>query len=112
MSEQYRPLLHMTPNSGWMNDPNGLVFFNGDYHQFLSVLPERHGLGGPMHWGGTKPVRISLTGKNMSQLCCPISLACAFSGSAIVDWHNTSGLFLKRVNQAYWRSIRRSFNLK
>ncbi|GAM57401.1 sucrose-6-phosphate hydrolase [Vibrio ishigakensis] len=49
MLEKYRPHLHMTPDSGWMNDPNGLVYFGGQYHQFYQYYPQDT-VWGPMHW--------------------------------------------------------------
>ena len=32
--EQYRPGYHFTPNENWMNDPNGMVYYEGEYHLF------------------------------------------------------------------------------
>ncbi len=47
--KNYRPLLHITPDHGWINDPNGFSFFNGLYHVFAQYYP--HELRwGPMHW--------------------------------------------------------------
>ncbi|EGR3933382.1 TPA: GH32 C-terminal domain-containing protein [Vibrio cholerae] len=48
--DNLRPKLHFTPNSGWMNDPNGLCFHDGKYHMFYQYYPNSLDWG-PMHWG-------------------------------------------------------------
>ncbi|ELE1962281.1 GH32 C-terminal domain-containing protein [Vibrio vulnificus] len=48
--DKLRPKLHFTPNSGWMNDPNGLCFHQGKYHLFYQYYPNSLDWG-PMHWG-------------------------------------------------------------
>jgi fructan beta-fructosidase len=88
-SEQYRPLIHFTPQSNWMNDPNGLVYQNGTYHLFYQHNSNA-AVWGPMHWGHA-------TSKDMIHwqhepiALYPDDLGTIFSGSAVLDKNNTSG---------------------
>ena len=84
-NNEYLPAFHITGGEGWINDPNGLVFFNGEYHVFYQYYPHDTKWG-PMHWGHV--VSNDLT--NWKRL--PVALAPGgvgdkdgcFSGTAIV----------------------------
>lgn len=85
----YRPLLHFTPKTGWINDPNGLVYENGNYHLFYQFYPHdtKHG---SMHWGHALS-RNLIDWTHMPIALLPDKLGNIFSGSAVYDKHNTSG---------------------
>jgi len=89
-SEQHRPQFHFTPDSMWMNDPNGLVYFEGEYHLFYQYYPEDI-VWGPMHWGHAISTDL-VHWEHLPIALYPDSLGFIFSGSAIIDWKNTSGL--------------------
>ena len=94
--ELYRPQFHFTPEKNWHNDPNGLVYYAGEYHLFYQYNPFGNKWG-YMHWGHAistdlvhwEHLPIALYPDNESK----DSVECtAFSGSGIVDEKNVTGL--------------------
>nr|WP_311768348.1 GH32 C-terminal domain-containing protein [Serratia fonticola] len=94
--EKYRPQLQYTAAKNWQNDPNGLVYYDGEYHLFYQYNPNGNGWG-DMSWGHA----VSTDLVHWEEL--PVALAVEkdadgkttemfFSGSAVVDIDNTSGL--------------------
>lgn len=88
--EPYRPQFHFTPSKMWMNDPNGLVYNNGVYHLFYQYYPEDI-VWGPMHWGHATSKDL-LHWQHKPIALFPDENGYIFSGSAVVDKNNTSGL--------------------
>jgi len=88
--ETYRSQYHFTPASGWMNDPNGMVFYEGEYHLFYQHYPDST-VWGPMHWGHAVS-KDMIHWEHLPIALYPDEHGMIFSGSAVVDWNNTSGL--------------------
>ncbi len=87
--EPYRPQIHFSPQEHWMNDPNGMVYFNHTYHLFFQYYPDAS-VWGPMHWGHAVSKDL-IHWKQLPIALYPDSLGYIFSGSAVVDSNNTSG---------------------
>jgi fructan beta-fructosidase len=88
--EPYRPQFHFSPKAHWMNDPNGMVYLGGEYHLFYQYYPDST-VWGPMHWGHAVSTDL-VHWDHLPIALYPDSLGYIFSGSVVVDHHNTSGL--------------------
>ena len=100
--EKFRPQFHFSQNSGWNNDPNGLVYYDGEYHLFWQCNPVGHNIPtSSTYWGHAvspdmihwkelpRPLRPN--GQRSRNAHPAMAVRSCFSGSANVDVHNTGG---------------------
>ncbi len=88
--EKYRPQFHFTPRRGWNNDPNGMLYYQGEWHLYYQYNPFGTAWGN-MHWGHAvsrdllswQELPIALYQKSLGDM--------AFSGGGVVDFNNTAG---------------------
>ncbi|MEY4462314.1 MAG: hypothetical protein RLY98_854, partial [Bacteroidota bacterium] len=85
----FRPDLHFSPKANWINDPNGLVYFEGEYHLFFQYYPHDM-IWGPMHWGHAVSTDL-IHWEELDVALEPIGETMIFSGSAVIDYNNTAG---------------------
>jgi fructan beta-fructosidase len=93
-SDQYHPLIHYAPAKGFMNDPNGLIYHQGEYHLFYQHNPFEP-KAGHVHWGHAVSPDL-VRWRELPIALGETAAGQAFSGSAVYDRDNTSGLFKSR----------------
>jgi fructan beta-fructosidase len=89
--QPYRPQFHFTPEQGWMNDPNGLVYYAGEYHLFFQYVPGTGAHAGPKHWGHAVSTDL-LHWRHLPIALYPDTVGEIWSGSVVVDRADSSGL--------------------
>lgn len=93
--EKYRPNFHFTPQNNWMNDPNGMFYLDGVFHLYFQHHPASN-VWGPMHWGHATSEDL-INWEEQPIALFPDHLGTIFSGSAVFDAQNTSGLGTKET---------------
>jgi len=95
-TERYRPQFHYTTVKGWINDPIGLIYYDGEYHLFndhnvkSTRFPGGKFDGEQSHWSHAVSKDL-VHWEHRPVAVYPDKLGACFSGSGVVDWHNTTG---------------------
>lgn len=99
--DYYRPVYHHTPLYGWMNDANGLIYKDGEYHLYYQYNPYGSRWGN-MHWGHSVSKDL-IHWEHLKPALARDTLGHIFSGSTIIDHLNSAG-FGKDAMIAFYTS--------
>jgi fructan beta-fructosidase len=87
--DMYRPQIHYSISEHWLNDPNGMVYYDGEYHLYYQHHPYS-AQWGPMHWGHAVSTDL-VSWTELPIALYPDDLGQIWSGSGVVDLKNSSG---------------------
>ncbi|SCW00175.1 LAFE_0B11100g1_1 [Lachancea fermentati] len=95
-----RPLIHFTPEKGWMNDPNGLFYDNVTdlWHMYYQFNPNDTVWGQPLYWGHATSKNLTTWTHENIAIGPDSDDAGVFSGSIVIDYNNTSNFFNSSIN--------------
>jgi fructan beta-fructosidase len=88
--EKYRPKYHYSVAKNWLNDPNGLIYLDGEYHMYYQYHPLDNSPNGPKHWAHATSTDL-VHWKDLPIAICPDEIGDIWSGSAVADFTNSSG---------------------